>query len=356
MESTQTIDQQKASDFAERVVGDGAATMTSVLAYLGDQLGLFKAMADGRPVTSVELATNAGLSERHVREWLAGMAASGYLDYQPDSRRFSLCPEHAAALANEGGPMFFGGGLQVLVGYLGVLERVKQTFRDGGGVPQSDYPQDTFEGMERLGATWYRNTLVPTWLPAAGASEQLERGAAVADVGCGRGIALIEMAKAYPRSRFVGFDIYGPNVQQARQRAAQEGVADRVSFQQHDASSRLPEQYDIVTAFDVVHDAANPAGMLRAIRRALRDDGRLLCLEIKCSSKLEENLGPFGAMMHGVSVMYCMSTSLAHGGEGLGTCGLHEAKLTDLGHSAGFRTIEQAPIENPFNNLYVLRP
>ena len=178
----------------------------------------------------------------------------------------------------------------------------------------------------------------------------------MADVGCGRGRALIKMAQAFPRSRFVGFDVYAPNVTKARRLAEAAGVADRVRFVELDAAEGLPASYDLVTTFDVVHDSADPAALLRAIRRALRPDGTYLCLDINCSPNLDENVGPLGSLFYGCSVLYCMSTSLAYGGAGLGTCGLHEPKLRELGTTAGFGRIRRVPLENPFNNLYELKP
>src|SRR5262245_331256 len=182
--------------------------------------------------------------------------------------------------------------------------------------------------------------------------EVLERGAAVADVGCNRGRALIKLANAFPRSMFVGYDVFEPALRLANERAAAAGVGDRLRFEQRDVSKGLSEQFDVITTFDVIHDSADPAGLLRAIRQALRPNGTYVCLDINCADKLEENAGPLGALFHGFSVLYCMTTSLARGGAGLGTLGLPESKLNELATQAGFARVRRVPLDNPFNNLY----
>jgi 2-polyprenyl-3-methyl-5-hydroxy-6-metoxy-1,4-benzoquinol methylase len=184
---------------------------------------------------------------------------------------------------------------------------------------------------------------------------KLERGALVADVGCGRGRAQIRLAQAFPNSRYIGFDVFQPTIARAAAAAEAAGVADRVTFAHLDGSTGLPEQYDLITTWDVVHDAVDPRGMLRAIRRALKPDGIYVCLDINCSEKLEENAGPLATLFHGFSILYCMTTSLAGGGEGLGTLGLPEPKLRELATEAGFGSVRRVPLENPFNNLYELR-
>lgn len=356
MTTDTAIDQAKLEAFVGKALGDTSGLMTTVLAAIGDRLGLFKSLATHGPARSVELAARAGLNERYTREWLGGMASAGYLEYDPASGRFTLPPEHAPALAQEAGPVFFGGVHQEILGVLPAIPRVIEAFRHGGGVPQSAYGDDFYAGIERFTAGWFENLLLPVWLPAVAAAQvKLERGCRVADVGCGRGRALIALAQAYPSSRYTGFDVHGPTIAQASANATAAGVADRVTFVQIDAAHGLPEQYDLITTFDVVHDAVDPRGLLRAIRTALAADGLYLCLEINCSDRLEENTGPLGALFHGFSVLYCMTSSLAGGGEGLGTVGLPEAKLRELVGEAGFGSVERVPLENPFNSLYVAR-
>jgi 2-polyprenyl-3-methyl-5-hydroxy-6-metoxy-1,4-benzoquinol methylase len=261
------------------------------------------------------------------------------------------------ALVHEGGPFFFGGVHEMLPALAGVLDQVIESFRRGGGVPQSAYDVHFWDGGERFTMGWFENLLTQQWIPAMpDVKAKLERGALVADVGCGRGRALIKMAQVFPKSRYVGYDVFQPSVDRATANAKAAGVADQVSFHQLDASTGLPEQYDVITTFDVVHDAADPGSLLRSIRAALHPDGTYVCLDINCSNRLEENAGPLGAMFHGFSVLYCMTTSLANGGVGLGTLGLHEPKMRELCAEAGLRNVRRVPMENPFNQLYEVKP
>ena len=351
------IDQAQVEAFTSRVLGDTSATTTTVLAAIGDRLGLFKDLAAHGPATSAELASRTSVQERYAREWLGAMASAGYLSYEPAGRRSSLPPAHVPALAEESGPFFFGGVHQMLLGMLGPIDGIAQAIRAGGGVPQSAYPESTYDGMDHFTAGWFENLLLQQWIPAVpDVQAKLVRGCRVADVGCGRGRALIKLAQAFPKSRFVGYDVYGPNVDRATANARAASVSDRVLFRQADVAQGLDGRYDLITTFDVVHDAVDPRGMLRSIRQALEPDGAYLCLDINCSDKLEDNAGPLGALFQGFSILYCLTTSLAHGGEGLGTVGLPEAKLRELAEQAGFGSVRRVPLENPFNKLYDVRP
>ena len=351
-----SIDSAKQKAFVGQVLANTSAAMVTTLAALGDRLGLFKTLAASGPATSAEIAARAGIVERYAREWLGGMTSAGYVTYDPATRRFALPPEHAAALADEGGPMFFGGVYEMLLSASSVVDRVAEAFRAGGGVPQSAYDDRFWDGMERFSGGWYDNLLVQQWLPAMpDVQRKLRDGADVADVGCGRGRALIRLAQAYPASRYVGYDAFAPSVERATAQAREAGVAERVRYEVRDGASDLPGRFDVITTFDVIHDAVDPVAVLRSIFRALKPDGIYVCLDANCSDKLEENTGPIGSIFHGISILYCMTTSLAGGGAGLGTLGLHEHKLRDLATVIGFRDIRRVPIEDPFNNLYELR-
>jgi SAM-dependent methyltransferase len=352
---TTAIDHNATEEFAGRVVGDVAGTMTSVLCALGDKLGLFAALDEVGPAGSAELADRAGLDERYVLEWARGLTAAGYLEL--DDGRFVLPPAHAEVLAREGGLMFLGGGYQEMAGMFQVMGRVAEAFRAGGGVPQAAYPDDAYVGMARFTQAWFDHRLLGDWLPLMPElRERLERGASWADVGCGAGRAVIRLAKEFPNSTFAGFDAFPAQVERARRAAEESGVADRVSFEVADGSKGLPGCFDVISTFDVVHDAVDPAGLLAGIRRSLADDGTYLLLEINCADDPAENQGPVATLMYGFSVLYCMTTSLAHGGAGLGTCGCPPAMVDELGTSAGFGSIRELPIEDPFNRLYELRP
>jgi 2-polyprenyl-3-methyl-5-hydroxy-6-metoxy-1,4-benzoquinol methylase len=357
MHSEPTLDQAKVDEFVGRVLTDTSAALTTLMAAIGDRLGLFKDLASNGPATSEAFASRTGVNERYAREWLGGMATAGYVEYDPASRSFTLPPEHAPALAHEGGPFFFGGVHQMIPSLVGILDQVTESFRNGGGVPQSAYGGHLWDGMERFTNGWFENLLVQQWVAAMPEVQaKLQRGVEVADVGCGRGRALIKLAQTFPNSRYVGYDVFGPSVEMAQANAKAAGVGRQVTFEKLDASKGIPRQYDVITTFDVVHDAVDPLRLLRAIRQSLAPDGVYVCLDVNCSEKLEENAGPLGAMFHGFSIFYCMTTSLANGGAGLGTVGFHEAKVRDMCAEAGFSSVRRLPLENPFNNVYEVRP
>lgn len=355
--TTADIDQAKRKAFVRRTLGDTSGTMATVLAVLGDRLGLFKDLAASGPATSDQLASRTGIAKRYAREWLGGMAAAGYLEYEPATAVFTLPAEHIPVLAEEGGPYFLGGLYQMLPDWLAQLDGIASAFRDGGGVPQSAYGADTWNGMERFGAGWVEHLLVQEWIPRMPDIEaRLIRGVHVADVGCGRGRAVIRLAQAFPASTFVGYDVFGPSVEAARAKVEAAEVGDRVRFEHLDVARGLPEAYDVIATFDVLHDAVDPRGLLRTIRAALRPDGVYVCMDMNCSDRLEENMGPLGTLFHGFSVLYCLTTSLAHRGEGLGTVGLPESKLRELSLEAGFSSMHRVEMKNPFSSLFEVRP
>jgi SAM-dependent methyltransferase len=350
-----SLDQTRVEAFMGRVIEDFSGTMTTLLCVLGDRLGLFEALAQGS-ATAAELALRAGVSERYTLEWLSGLAAAGYIEYDPTGGRYTLPPEHQPAFAQEAGPMFLCGAYQMVHGMLAPFERLVEAFRDGRGVPQEAFPDEWWDGMQRFTAGWFENLLLGEWLPALPhLREKLERGALVADVGCGSGRALLKLAQAFPNSRFVGFDAFEGQIARAARNAAHAGAADRVGFKLLDVAQGLPGEYDLITTFDVIHDAVEPLTVIRAIRGALRRDGSYLLLEINCEDRREDNVGPIPALFYGFSVFYCLTTSLAHGGEGLGTCGCPEAKVRELCTRAGFDRIDRVSVENPFNVLYEVR-
>jgi 2-polyprenyl-3-methyl-5-hydroxy-6-metoxy-1,4-benzoquinol methylase len=356
MTTAQMVDQEKVEAFVGRAVGDFGGAMTTLFCALGDRLGLHKALAEHGPATSAELAVRCGLQERYVREWARGMAAAGYLEYSVDSERFTLPPEHAPVLAQETGPMFFGGAYQELLGCLSALDAVTHAFRAGGGAPQDAYSPDMWEGLERFTASWFENLLPAEWIPALPeVRAKLERGATLADVGCGAGRALVKLATLHPASSYTGYDAFAAQIERARANADDAGLADRIAFERRDvAAEGLPRQFDVITTFDVVHDAVDPLGLMRAIRAGLAPDGTYLVLEVNCADHAHEMTGPLAQVLYGFSVLYCMTTSLAHDGAGLGTCGLPESRLRELAGQAGFGSVTRVA-ENPFNVLYALK-
>lgn len=357
MTTNKWLDRAKLDAFSEKVFNDLSGAYVVAMCILGDRLGLFQRLAAGGPATSAELAERANINERYAREWLSALACAGYVDYDPSSRRFSLSPEQAAVLADEGGAFFVGGEYEQLPALWSVLDPLTAAFREGGGVPQSAYPESLSHGWDRGSIAVYHHALVQKWIPALPELQAaLERGIAVADVGCGGGRALIRLAQAFPNSRYTGYDAFEPSVALARQNAEAAGVADRVRFETLDGSQGLPELYDLITTFLVIHDAADPRGLLRAIRAALKPGGLYLCSEIKAADTLEENAGPLGAYFFSSSVLYCMTVSLAEGGAGLGTAGMPPSKVRELCAEAGFSSVRLLPIDNPFRHIYEVRP
>lgn len=353
----ETVNQERADAFMGKALGDMSAAATIVLCILGDRQGLFTALAEGGPATSDQLAQRADIAERYAREWLAGLAAAGYVDYDLETTTYTLPAEHQPVLTDEGGAVFLGGVLESFGGQVVMLDRIADAYRTGGGVPSEQYSSHVFTGTERFTASWFNNLLLPEWLPAMpSVSELLETGAEVADVGCGRGKALITLAKAFPASRYVGYDIHEPSVEAARRAAEQAGVADQVHFEHHDVAAGLPATHDVIFTFDVVHDAVDPAGMLQAIHSALRPNGRYVCVDINASHRPEENTGPIAALLYGFSNLYCMTSSLAHGGAGLGTCGFNPHTAELMCKEAGFSEFRMLTLENPFNNVYEVTP
>jgi 2-polyprenyl-3-methyl-5-hydroxy-6-metoxy-1,4-benzoquinol methylase len=345
------LDREKLDAFVKMVSRDIASTMATVMAGIGDRLGLFKQLAADGPATSAELAARAGLDPRYVCEWLGAMAGAGYVAYDPASGRYTLPPEHARVLAEEGGPFFVGGVHQFVPALLAPLDRILEAFRRGGGAPQSAYDDNLWEGMERGNVGWLEHVLVQWALPEMPeVRAMLERGARVADIGCGRGGALIKLAREFPTARCVGYDLFPPTVAAATARAATAGVGDRVRFEARDVSQGLPEQYDLITSFDVVHDAADPLGLMRAVRAGLRPGGIYICFEPASQEKLEERVGGRATFLYSVSVLYCMTTSLSQGGAGLGALGMPESKVRELAAAAGFGAVRRVPLKDALGN------
>jgi SAM-dependent methyltransferase len=353
--ATQQLDQDKLEAFVERIVLDVGTAMRGGLAYIGDRLGIYKAMADAGPVTVEQLAGRTGLNERYLREWLGSMTAAEYVEHDAEDDTYLLPPEHALPLADEEFPFFTGGFIQMIVPTVSVAPKVAEAFQNGGGVTQDEYLPDMYEAIERGTAPWYKHHLVPTWIPAMpDVQRRLEDGGTACDVGCGGGLAAITIAKAFPQAKVFGYDIHAGSIERARRNAEEAGVADRVSFEVGGEDS-LPEgRFDFVTTFDVVHDSVDPIGLMTKIRESLANGGTYLMLEMNASGDVDENINPLGKLLYSVSTLYCMTTSLAHGGAGIGACmGGHKAE--QLAEEAGYGHFRKLPIDDPFSVLYELK-
>jgi SAM-dependent methyltransferase len=352
------LDLTQVESAVNKTLGDIAGFFSTLMLGIGDQLGLFKDLAAHGPATSAELATRTGTQERYVREWLGAVASGGYLRYDPSGGRFELPLAYMPVLAQEAGPAFFASFAQMAVSLLPTLDTVQRSFLKGGGVSFNELPQNYWEHAARVTSGWIDNLLVPAWLPQLPPLQaKLEQGIRVADVGCGRGRALVTLARAFPESRFTGYDIHGPNVDAATVLAVEAGVGDRVTFRQLDVAAGLPAQYDLITVFDTLHDVSEPLHVLRRLRQALTTDGMCLCLEFNSADTVEGivGMGLPGVFLYSSSIFFCLTTALAHGGESLGAEGLPEAKLRQLAADAGFATVNRVPIEHPINALYALQ-
>jgi SAM-dependent methyltransferase len=349
------IDTDKLMGFVFRAVDEVGATLNTALVVMGDRLGLYRAMAGAGPLTPAELAERTGTAERYVREWLNAQAAGGYIDYDPDSSRYTLPAEHAIALTDESSPAYLPGFFQIALGSLADSPRITEAARTGAGIGWHDHTGDVFEGCERFFRPSYNASLVSTWLPALdGVVAKLQQGATVADVGCGHGASTILMAQAFPASTFVGSDYHEGSISTARERAAIAGVADRVSFEVAPASSYAGGGYDLVTMFDCLHDMGDPVGAARHVRESLAPDGTWLIVEPAAGDRVEDNLNPVGRAYYGFSTLLCTPASLSQDvGLALGAQA-GESRIRDVVTTAGLSRFRRVS-ETPFNLVFEAR-
>ena len=349
------LDEEKLHQFVFRAVEEVGATLNTALVVMGDKLGLYRALAGAGALTPGELAERTGTNERYVREWLNAQAAGGYVEYEPDSGRYLLPPEQAMALADEDSPAYLPGFFQIALGSVHDSPRIAEAARTGQGVGWHDHVHDVHEGCERFFRPGYNANLVSAWLPALdGVIDKLERGASVADVGCGHGASTILMAKAYPDSSFVGFDYHAGSIETARERAAGAGVSDRVSFATAPASAYAGDGYDLVTMFDCLHDMGDPVGAARHVRDSLAEDGTWMIVEPAAGDRVEDNLNPVGRAYYSFSTLLCTPASLSQEvGLALGAQA-GEARIRGVVESAGFTRFRRVA-ETPFNIVYEAR-
>jgi SAM-dependent methyltransferase len=351
--TTQAIDEAKLEQFMGQFVQDFGGAATAPLVLIGDKLGLYKAMADGEPVTPAQLAERTGCRERYLREWLSQQAASGYVEYADGA--FRLPAEQALALAHEDSPAFIPGAFQLLSAIIHDEPRIAERFRSGEGLGWHEHHHDLYEGTERFFRPGYLANLTSVWLPALdGVVEKLEAGGRVADIGCGHGASTILMAQAYPRSEFVGSDYHDGSIEAARRAAERAGVADRVRFEIASAKDFGGGPYDLVCVFDALHDMGDPVGAARHVRSQLAADGTWLVVEPFAGDTLEENLTPVGRVFYAGSTMLCTPASLSQEvGLALGAQA-GQARLTEVLHEGGFARVRRVA-ETPFNMVLEAR-
>jgi SAM-dependent methyltransferase len=349
------IDERAVEAFAGRLIGLFTGGMLTYMIDIGHRTGLFSALGEG-PATSDELATRAGLHERYVREWLGAMATGGIVDYEPSSATYRLPVEHALCLTGSGA-MNLAPFSQLNTHLAKHVAQVVTAFREGGGVPYSEYRPEFTEVMDALGRGSYDALLVDAYVPLVpGLGEALRTGARVADVACGTGHALVLLAQAFPESTFVGYDFDDGAIQRARQEAVDLGLTN-VSFEVRDAATLDAEsRFDVVFVFDALHDQAKPSAVLDRIHDALLPGGVFVMKEPRVSSNLEDNLqNPMAPMLYSMSTLHCMTVSLAQDGAGLGTA-FGEQKALQLLADAGFTdlSVHDAP-GDPVDAVYVSR-
>ena len=349
------IDETKLNQFVMQAVGDFAATFHAGNVVIGEQLGLYKELAKQGPSTPAELAQVTGTNERYVREWLGSQAAGGYVGYDAPSGKYSMSEEQAFALADEESPAYLPGAFILAASALKAVPRIAEAFRTGEGVGWHEHDSGLFRGTELFFRPNYAANLVSSWIPALeGVEAKLKNGARVADVGCGHGASAILMAKAYPKSTFIGFDYHEASVQAARSAAEKAGVSDRVTFEVASAKT-FPGKFDLVAFFDCLHDMGDPVGAAAHVLESLKDDGVWMIVEPFANDKVEQNLNLIGRAFYSASTLICTPASLSQEvGLALGAQA-GEARLKEVVMASGFTRVRRAA-ESPFNIVLEARP
>ncbi len=349
-----TIDEKKLEDFMGKMVGEMGAATSSVLVLIGQKLGLYKTLAENEPLSAEELARKTETAPRYILEWAANQAASGYIEYDPVTDRFSQSPEQAAVFADEESPYYMGGAFISLSSMFADEPKITAAFRTGKGVSWGDHDSCLFCGVAKFFKPTYKAQLIQSWIPSLeGVEEKLEKGAHVADVGCGFGHSTLLLAEAFPNSRFFGFDFHAPSIEQAKQTADEKGLRN-VTFQTAKAKDFPGESYDLITFFDCLHDMGDPAGAARHVYDKLDPKGTWMIVEPFAHDTLEQNLNPVGRVYYSFSATVCTPSSLSQEvGLALGAQA-GEKKLREVVTSGGFTRFRRAA-ETPFNLILEAR-
>jgi SAM-dependent methyltransferase len=349
-----SVTEDKLNAFLGKAVGDLGASVSAVLMLIGDELGLYTALA-GHRLSAEELANKTGTNARYIREWLANQAAGGYVEYDEASDTYYLTEEQELCLADPNGPVDLPGAYQIIQDLFYVRERAVENFRSGSGMEWGEHHRCLFYGTERFFRGGYNANLVSSWLPALdGVVEKLTAGGRAADVGCGHGASTILMAQAFPNSQFVGIDYHGASIETARERAAKARV-DNASFELADATSYRGDDYDLIGFFDCLHDMADPSGAARHARAALKPDGHCLLVEPFAGDSIAENFNPVGRLYYGASSLICVPVSLARRGPALGAQAGERQLRTVMVDDGGFTRFRRA-MQTPFNLIFEARP
>lgn len=343
------IDPRKLETILNVAVGDLSAGYGGVMISLGDKLGLYRAMADAGPLSSAEVARRSDCAERYVREWLNAQVAGGYVVYHPSSETYELTAEQAMVLADDTSPLFIPSAWQVPASMWFDEHKAIDAFRSGKGVAWGEHDERLYCGVAAFYRNAYQSSLVQEWLPALdGVTDRLQRGARVADVGCGHGHSTVIMAQAFPDSRFWGFDVHEGSIDAARRHAEQAGVADRVSFVQANAADYPAQDYDLITFFDCLHDMGHPDRALRHAAEALAPEGTVMLVEPYAQDRVEDNINPVGRLYYAASTTLCCAHAISENGTHVLGAQAGEARLADLAHANGFSRFRRA-MQTPFN-------
>ncbi|HEX6418223.1 MAG TPA: class I SAM-dependent methyltransferase [Acidimicrobiales bacterium] len=350
------MDETKLNELIGRAVEEMSIAESAPLIYLGDKLGLYRAMHGAGPLTSRELAERTGTRERYVREWLNNQAAGGVVEYHAADGTYELSDEAAYLWADETSPVFLMGQVEVIGAMWADADRLAQAFRTGEGVAWGDHDHRLYPGVQRFYGGLYRSSLVQEWIPALeGVEAKLRAGARVADIGCGYGISTVLLAQAFPRSTFVGYDAHPGSIAAAEKAAAEAGVTDRVRFEVADATSFEGTGFDLACFFDALHDMGDPVGAAAHTRSALAGDGTLMVVEPAAGNRVEDNLNPVGRTYYAGSTFLCTPSALAQpGGHSLGAQA-GPARLAEVLGEAGFTRVREA-VGTPFNLVLEARP
>ncbi len=350
------INEEKLNQLLGKFVTDFGAAFHAGLVVIGENLGLYKALAGTEPLTAAELAKRTSTNERYVREWLNAQAAGGYVEYDAASNRYYLSDEQAFALADETSPAYLPGAFLVAVSALRAVPKLTERFRTGEGLGWHEHDHGLFRGTELFFRPGYAANLMSSWIPALdGVEAKLHAGAKVADVGCGLGASTILMAEAYPNSTFVGFDYHAPSIEMARQRAAAAGVADRVKFEVARAKDYPGNDYDFVAFFDCLHDMGDPVGAANHVLESLTADGSWMIVEPFANDQVQDNLNPVGRAFYAASTLICTPASLSQEvGLALGAQA-GEARIREVITAGGFTRFRRAT-ETPFNLIFEAKP
>lgn len=351
---TQALDTVKLQQLMGRTLVDSSGAMQAGLVVIGDRLGLYRSLAEHGPMTAAELAERTQTTERYVQEWLNANAASQYIDYLPHTGRYRMTPEQVAVFAAEPSPAFMVGGFEVALAAVRVVDRLEAAFKSGEGIGWHEHHHQVFHGCERFFRSGYIAHLVQEWIPALdGMQARLQRGAQVADVGCGHGASTILLAQAFPNSQFIGYDAHAPSLEVARKRAAQAGVADRVWFEQATAQTYPGRDFDLVMVFDALHDMGDPVGASAHVLTTLAEDGLWMIVEPNASDRVEDNLNPIGRAFYAASTLMCTPCALQQGHMALGAQA-GEERLRAVIRAGGFAEVKRVA-QTPFNIILQAR-